>query len=554
MQSNGQQNVAAFRRLPGSLYVVSLILFCATAIVPVAWMLGQFLVSAAKDPRSLSTVLLDSRQLILLGRSLGIAASAAGVAVLVGLPVAVILAATDLPLRRFFTFLVLIPMLIPSYVMAGAWLHLLSPHGTVNQTLATWFGPSAMLRIQSVPGCIWCLGVSFFPLIALIVSTGILQLDTTLQDAARLCMGRWGVFWHSTMPQLRPHLAAAICLALVFILAQYGVPSLLGVNTYPVEIFAQFSAFYDEAAAVGTCLPLVAIVVLLVLFQQRVMGLREHVSVTPRSDSGRPVTLGRMKPWAAAWLLVLFAITTVLPMASVLVRANGLKGAQSTISIFKDALLFTALLAFVAAVACTVIAFFLAHWLAHGTGWAVKTLNVVCWLPMAIPGTVVGLGFIRAANAMPSARRMDSFGLFLLLAYIGMFCAFPIRILHAAYKGADPNVDEAAALDCPHWYQRCWHIDAKIHAGAIAVSIVLVFVLAAGELNATVLLSPPGKDTLSVSIDNLLHYGASATASAFCLIEAALVLLAGGTCVVVMRILQRLSAGGVGSMGKTWLA
>ncbi len=512
------------RRRPTWLYGLSVALFCVTAIVPLAWMFGQFLVAAVKSPGLLSNVLLDSRQLTLLGRSLGIAGSATLLAIVLGAPVAAILAARDLPMRRLFFLLVLVPLLIPSYVNAGAWIHLLSPRGVVNQALTWLWGPSAMLTIQSVPGCIWCLGLSFFPIAAVTLATGLMCLDSSLQDVARLCVGPWGVFRHSTLPQLRAHLVAAVCLILIFALGQYGVPSLLGLNTYPVEIFAQFSAFYDESGAVARALPLTVLVILLVLAQQRIMGTREYVSVTPRSDVQPPVTLGRARPYAILLLLILFTVTVVLPFGSVLIQAEGIAKVLSTAALFRDALWFTAFLAFAAGVISVSIAFFLAHLLACGRGRMVRALDALCWLPVAIPGTVVAIGLIRVAATMPVLQQVDSFGLFLLLAYVGMFCAFAVRVLQAAYRRADPNIEEAAALDCPHWYQRCWHVDMRIHADAIVVSLLLVFVLAVGELNATVLLAPPGRDTLSVSIDNLLHYGASETASAFCLIEVGLVL------------------------------
>jgi iron(III) transport system permease protein len=249
-----------------------------------------------------------------------------------------------------------------------------------------------------------------------------------------------------------------------------------------------------------------------------------------------------MKPFAIVFLLVLFTISIVLPLGSVLIHTNDLGTVQSTVSIITDAISFTTLLAFVAAIICTVIAFFLAHLLvASRSSYIGKILNVICWLPIAIPGTVVGLGFIRTLGAISWLRWIDSFGLFLFLAYVGMFCAFSIRIFYASYMGTDPNVDEAASLDCPHWYHRCWHIDMRMHAGAIVVSLILVFVLSVGELNATVLLCPPGKDTLSVCIDNLLHYGANATASALCLIEAILVLMAIIGCLLVTKMLPKFS-------------
>ncbi len=529
------------RRRPASLEGLSVALFCITAMVPLAWMFGQFLVAVVRSPELLSKILLDSRQLALLGRSLGIAGSATLLAILLGAPVAAILAARDLPLRRLFFLLVLVPLLIPSYVNAGAWIHLLSPHGAVNQALTWLWGPSAALTVQSVPGCIWCLGLSFFPIAAVVLATGLLCLDGSLQDVARLCVGPWGVFWHSTLPQLRAHLVAAVCLILIFALGQYGVPSLLGINTYPVEIFAQFSAFYDEVAAVARALPLTVLVVLLVLVQRRTMGTREYVSVTPRSDVQPPVTLGRARPYAILFLVVLFIVTVVLPFGSVLVHAEGIAKVLSTAALFRDAIWFTGLLAFAAGVISVFIAFFLAHFLAAGGGRTVRVLDALCWLPVAIPGTVVALGLIRAAAAIPILQRVDTFGLFLLLAYVGMFCAFAIRVLYAAYRRTDPNIEEVAALDCPRWYQRCWYVDLRIHADAIVVSLLLVFVLAVGELNATVLLAPPGKDTLSVSIDNLLHYGASATASAFCLMEAGLVLAVTAGYLVLAALYRRMS-------------
>ena len=107
----------------------------------------------------------------------------------------------------------------------------------------------------------------------------------------------------------------------------------------------------------------------------------------------------------------------------------------------------------------------------------------------------------------------------LLLAYIGMFTAFSIRIFEAVYRQHDPHIDDISASDGVKWYQRVLHIDLPLHARAFTTSIIIVFVLILGELNATVLLIPPGKATLAVTIDNLLHYGANVQASVLCLVE-----------------------------------
>jgi iron(III) transport system permease protein len=312
---------------------------------------------------------------------------------------------------------------------------------------------------------------------------------------------------------------------MIFVLGRYGVPSLLGINTYPVEIFAQFSAFYDDNAAIAIALPLMVLVVILILLQRHLMQNRSYASITPSSESANPISLRQLKYYAVAFLLVLFVITVLLPFASVLSYIGNLATIGTTLAQYSSGILITSSLAFLAAVISTLIALPIGFHLAHYQNRAGQLLDVICWLPIAIPGTIVGLGLINLGNLAPAVRNADSFGILLLLAYIGMFSAFSVRIFQAAYKQADLNIAEAAAVDSCRWYQRLFYIDMPIHSGSIAASFIIIFVLTVGELNATVLLVPPGKETLAVTIDNLLHYGANVKASVLCLAEAALVIL-----------------------------
>ncbi len=299
----------------------------------------------------------------------------------------------------------------------------------------------------------------------------------------------------------------------------------MGVNTYPVEIFAQFSAFYDENSAVAISLPMVVLVIFLILLQRWVMRGLDYVRINPDSDSKNPIVLNKHKYYGIILLIIIFVVTILFPFISVMANIGSFSKILSTLSSFGDCLLTTSLLALGAAVVSTAVAFTIGYRLAHNHNRLTSILDIFCWLPIAIPGSLIGLGLIGLAVKIPNLQKNDSFGFLLLLAYIGMFTGFSIRVFQSAYKRADPNIDEAAAMECHRWYQRLLYIDMPIHSGDIVVSMIMVFVLVLGELNATVLLIPPGKATLSVSIDNLLHYGANAAASALCLIEAGLVIL-----------------------------
>ncbi|MHC4123764.1 MAG: ABC transporter permease [Planctomycetota bacterium] len=513
-----------------TVFIPALTVFLVAAIVPVLFMLVQFVIHLVKNPSLAGSMLLDSRQLILLGRSLSIAGSATLFALLVGVPTAFLLSARDLPFRRLFYLLVLVPLFVPSYIMAGAWIHLLAPSGFINRMLISLFGSSAKLSIFSQTGCAWCLGISYFPIIAIIVATGLSKIDRNLDDIARLSTGNWGRFWHSTLPQILPHLIASVCLVMIFALGRYGVPSLLGVNTYPVEIFANFSAFYDDNAAIATALPLMALVTVLILLQRRLMLNRSYTSLTPSSESDNPICLGRFRFYAAVLLLALLIVTTVLPFVSVALCIKGFSKLFSALIQYRSSIITTSIMALITAIVSTAIGLVVGFHLAYSQSQLTKLLDIICWLPIAIPGTIIGLGLVKAGGLLPSIRNSDSFGFFLLLAYIGMFSAFSIRIFQIAYKQADPNIYDLASIECRRWYQRLFYIDLPIHAGVVAASIMIVFVLTSGELNATVLLIPPGAETLAVTIDNLLHYGANVQASALCLFEAVLVILIASVC------------------------
>jgi iron(III) transport system permease protein len=500
-------------------------------------MLGRFVVASISKPSVVSSVVLNWRQLVLLGRSLGIALSATVLAFLIGLPAAFALASKDLRFRNLLFFLVLVPVLIPPYVLAGAWIHLLSPTGLVNQIMSRVFGPEGAISIHCFTGCVWCLGISFYPIVTVIVSAGLAEMDGSIVDLVRLSCGRWKVFCYGICPQIWPYLIASFCLVMIFALGQYGVPSLLGLNTYPVEIFAQFSAFYDEPAAIGTAIPLMVMVVLLILLQRQVMRGFHYVRINPASETNNPLRLGKLKRYAILYIVLLFFFVVLIPFLSVLVQVRSMQNISKTLSRFGDSISNTTLLALPAAIISVIISWPIGKYLAKSTNRFSHLTDVISWLPIAIGGTIMALGAAGVAGRFGPLRRADSFGVVLLCTYIGMFSAFAIRIFRAAFERADPNIDDAVVMERCRWYQRLLYVDIPVNAGAIAAAFIIVFVLVLGELNATVLLIPPGKATLSVAIDNLLHYGANVNASVLCLVEAGVVILMAGGGLILWRIM-----------------
>lgn len=509
-------------------------MFLIAFVLPLGGMLVQLAAAVVRDPALIKISIIDTRQLVLLGRSCAIAGGASLAAVLLGLPCAFVLSTRDLLFRRLLFVLVVVPLLIPPYVMAGAWIHLLSPAGFVNRVLEPVFGSG--ISLYSMYGCMWCLGVSFFPIIAIVVSAGLNEADGNLIDMTRMSTGGWGVFRYGILPQVWPHVVSSVCLVMIFVLAQYGVPSLLGVNTYPVEIFAQFSAFYDEVAAFATAMPLMLIVCFLVLLQRRLMRGYDYIRFDGSQCDNR-LRLGGVRPYAIAGVVLIFIITTLSPLISVVSNAGGFGKVVSVLRQYSSAILTSTILGLVTAVVCTAVGFAIGRGLAKRAGRFGKVVEMLIWLAVATPGTIVAIGVIRFSGMFGPIRGNDN--VVLVCCYVGMFSAFSAIAFYASFRRADVSLEDAADMDCINWYQRLIYVELPLHKGAVAASLIIVFVLVLGELNATVLLLPPGGSTLSVSIDNLLHYGASAQASVLCLTEAMLTVIIFAAGYTILSIINK---------------
>ncbi len=506
----------SFRRQPPAVSIIAVSAFCAIAILPVALMFVRHTSSA-------QLFVLDARQMTLLCRSLAVAAGATVAALALGVPAAVILVRSALFLRLPLAALAIAPLFVPPYVMAGAWISLLDSASWLNSAITNVFGPDARLSMFSPGGVAWCLGISFFPIITAILAVGLVNVDRDLEDDARLVTGCWGVFRHAVFPQVRGHLAGAMLLVFLFVIVRYDVPSLLGINTYPVEIFAQFSAFYDTGAAVTIATPLTVVALLVVAVTWKLVRGRQHGFSVAGVNWPLRSKAGLCRKLATTGVLVALLLITVYgPLAHLTAQIRSVEVLGMAVRTGGADAISTITWAASAATIALLIAVPIGTYLSDSGGRRRAILSLLCWLPIAVPGTVVGLGVATLWSDLPLARFSDVIGVRLTLAYIAMFVPFAVLVTAAGRDRSEATLDEAAALDGASWLQRLAHIELPLHWPAFLAAWMLVFVLSTGELNATVLLVPPGRSTLAVTIDNLLHYGANPVATVLCLAEAIL--------------------------------
>lgn len=500
------------------------LVFAAAVLLPLAQLAGAALWADGRLELSpWRELLLTASQWRLLRNSLLLAGGATGVALLLGLPYALLCQKTNLWGRRVFGLAYLAPLLIPPYLQAIAWNRLLAADGPINGALMGALELAAPpLNACSLPGAVFVLGLAYFPFVTLLVSSGLNSVDRGVEEAALLRGGAFRTLTRITLPLVRPHILAGAIFVFVFAIIDFGVPDILRVRVYPIEIFIQFSALYDERAAIMLGLPLLVITTILVAWQARLMRGRSYVSFA--SGGVRRYPLGR-----AAGLGLLFCLTTltlaVLAPVVVLARTAGsLSVCWQTLLTSWDQIAFSFGVAAAGAAAMTVLAFVLAHAMVRSSGWRGTALDYLTQLPFAVPPMLLGLGLIKTWNR-PVTDWLYGSALIIVIGYLAHFIPFAVRAVYASLRQLNPALEEAGWLARSNRFAVTARITLPLISPGLLTGFFIGLVLSLGELGTTLLVIPPGLATLPIKLYNLIHYGAEAAVAALALILLALQLL-----------------------------
>jgi iron(III) transport system permease protein len=175
------------------------------------------------------------------------------------------------------------------------------------------------------------------------------------------------------------------------------------------------------------------------------------------------------------------------------------------------------LLALTAAGLTALLAFVIAHSLLRARQGPRAGLHYLTQVPFAVPPILLGIALIGLWNRPATGWLYDSVAM-VVLGYVAHFLPFAICVVHAGLQQFDQRLEEAAWLAIPGRMRITRLIILPLVRGGLAAGFLIVFVLAMGELGVTLLVVPPGVETLPVRIYNLMHYGAEDAVAALSLI------------------------------------
>jgi iron(III) transport system permease protein len=508
--------------------LLTLAAFGLLVLPPLLWLLVAAAESLLVTRHSSLVTLSQARAWRLLARSVGVAAGSATLATVLGTPYGLLLARARLPASRLWAALGVLPMLLPPYAAAIAWLIFLGQAGPLHEWLArrgyvglAFFSPTGVAMTCATNGLL------YWPIAAGFAALALRAVPAELEETARLEANPWRALWIAARPALGAALGAAGLLVFLLALADFGVPSTFNLAVFPVELFAQFSGDYNTGAAVRLALPLLLVALPLAVAQHR--GFRELPTLA-EAGACPPLPLGRWRGLAVAYCFMLVALSACVPLGVLIAEAgpvaNYLRVAQES-GIAAWVSFWTAAVA-AAAVAGVALPLALLAERRFGrlSAPAAGSLSALATVGYALPGVLIAVALIGLLNRPGPLGALYDSSLVLPIAYVVRFFPFAFQAIAPACRRLSPALLEAAALDGAGPLARLRRIALPASRGAAATGAALVFLLSARELDATLLVRPPGADTLALRIYDLFHYGPSGQVGALCVIAVALSALA----------------------------
>jgi iron(III) transport system permease protein len=463
-----------------------------------------------------------------MGHSLTLASLTAGFSMMSGVPLGLLFGKTNLPFRRTFAVLLSIPLLIPPYILAVSWFNLLARDGPLARVVPP--GTVGLLSdwLFGLPGCAWVLVSAFMPVVMILTMIYVHAVSPRLEEAGRLS-ARWpGILRYITLPMILPGILFGGILVFLLVLGEVGVPMFLRYPVFPVETLTQFSAFYDFGAAAAAATPLLGITLAVLAWER--FYLREKTYRLRPMIGGTRILLVSLGRWRIPALLAVGLLTgafVTLPLLALVTSSLSPFAYFEAWDKAADSLGRSLVFAFLGASLLATFGFFCGYIIHHRALSFWRSVDTLTLLLFTLPGTVIGVGLIALWNR-PLTGFIYASAAMVILAYLAQYTALTSRIMLAMLGNVPHSLEEAAQMTGAPWFARILHVVVPAALPGVIAAWLIGFIFCLRDLGASMLVYPPGQDTLPVRIYTLMANGAPSLIAALSviLVSATLVSLA----------------------------
>jgi len=449
------------------------------------------------------------------------------IGITIGTALAWLLVRTNVPFKGFFGTMAVVPYMMPSWVLALAWLSLFK-----NDRIGGSEGMiTSFLGVQSPDWVSYgffpiviCLSLHYYAYAYLLMSGALASVDSELEEAGAMCgMNRRQRLWRITVPLLLPALGSAVVLTFIRILGTFGTPALLGLpvrfHTFSTQIYASLNA-RNSGDAYVLALVLIALAISFIWINSRVIGIRRSfVTVTGKGFRQREIDLGVWRLPATIVIAAFLIVTVALPLLILLWESLVITPGEYSLSgltshfwlgtgdadlaygepgVVHSPGILTALwnsckLGVTVAVLNGFLGLLVGYAAVRGRGSVLaKWLEGVAFAPYIFPSIALGAIYIGMFST-PWGPMPALYGTFAILVLITVVKNLPFtsRTGIAAMLQIDKSLEESARVQGIGWLRRLHKIIVPMSMNGLVAGMLLTFITTMRELSLIILLLSP---------------------------------------------------------------
>jgi len=501
----------------------------------------------------------DSFYLRSLWKSLLLGAAAVVTTSVVGIAVAYLLIRYEFPYRQTFSYLTMLPMILPPLVGVLGFVFILGRAGTINVLLYDWFGMEPINFMYGVQGVLLVETVHLFPMMTLSILDALARVDPSLEEAAEgMGASGWRRFRDVTLPLTTPGYISGALLVFIWTFADFVTPLVLGVqDLLAPQAYLNIVQFVDRrifrmGIVISALLVLLAIV--FVLAARQYVAIKDYSSLSYSRVERRK--LGPVARWMAVLFLAALMTISLIPQVGVLLAAVGRGWSltplplEYTLEFFEQVsvetpkfILNSLLFCGIAVVMCVVIgvpmAWIMARTRAPGRG----AMDALTTLMLAIPGTAVGIAFVRAFNFPLPFSDVSLTGMWLILPLVLAVRRLPytVRGSYSSLLLVHKSMEEAAESVGATKLRVFRDITVPLVWKGILVGALFSFITSIQEASSTIFLTIGGYEMIPVGIFTFYIAGSQSQAAALGVILIAL-------CAASLYVVNRIAGTRVGGL------
>jgi len=478
----------------------------------------------------------------------------------IGIAVAFLIIRYDFPYRNLFAYLTMLPMILPPLVGVLGFVFILGRAGTVNVWLMDWFDMRHPINFMyGMQGVLLVETVHLFPLMTLSILDAMSKVDPSLEEAAQGMGAKgWRRFWDVTLPLTTPGYVSGALLVFIWTFADFVTPLVVGVqDLLAVQAYLNIVQFVDRrifrmGIVISALLVLLAVV--FVLVARHYVAIKDYSSLAYSKVERR--RLGPVKRWLAVGFLVLLLFVSAIPQVGVALAAVGKGWALTpfpihyTLDYFRqvsietpkfiiNSLMFSGLAVLICLVVGVPMAWIMSRTQTPGRG----AMDALTTLILAIPGTAIGIAYIRAFHyPLPGIDlALTSTWIILPLVLAVRRLPYTVRGSYSSLLLVHKSMEEAAENVGATKLRTFRDVTVPLVWKGILVGALFSFIMSIQEASATLFLTLGGWEMIPVGIFTYYIAGSHTQAAALGVI---LIVL----CAVSLWVVNRMAGTRVGGL------